>query len=152
MSTIDILPDMTPILSQSIAAQHRTVLYVEDNLANMALLEQIIGRRKELKILKAFNARNGIQMAKEFRPDAIVMDINLPDMNGIEALKILLADTVTSSIPVMALSSNAYPRQIEKGIAAGFCAYLTKPYNIDEFMSALDAMLQLATNKLSIVN
>jgi len=152
MSILDISLGMTSTPSQNIAAQHRTVLCVEDNFANMALLEQIIGRRQELKVLKAFNGHDGIQMAKEFNPDAIVMDINLPDMNGLNALKTLLADPTTSCIPVMALSSDAYPHQIENGIEAGFCAYLTKPYKIDEFMNALDAILQLATNKLSIVN
>ncbi len=78
------------------------------------------------------------------RPDLIVMDINLPDISGFEALQILRSDRATASIPVVALSANAMPRDIKKGLESGFFRYLTKPIKIDEFMSALNEVLESA--------
>ena len=80
-------------------------------------------------------------MAREYCPAVIIMDINLPDINGFSALENLRENPATTHIPVIALSSDAYPRQIEKGIEAGFFRYVTKPFQIDEFMDALDAAL-----------
>ena len=119
----------------------RILLYVEDNSANVLLVEQVIARRKDLKLLTTKTGRAGVQIARDYFPDVIVMDINLPDISGIEALKILRADSTTSHIPVMALSSNAYPRQIERGLQEGFFRYLTKPFLINDFSQALDAIL-----------
>jgi PAS domain S-box-containing protein len=122
----------------------RTVLYVEDNPANLELVEQLIARRPELKLLTAIDADLGIELARTYLPDVILMDINLPGMSGYGALAVLRADDTTNHIPVMALSANAIPRNIEKGIAAGFFRYLTKPINIPEFMDALDVALAKA--------
>jgi CheY-like chemotaxis protein len=118
-----------------------TLLYVEDNSANLILVEQIISRRGELQLLTARNGRQGIQVARDYHPDAIILDINLPDINGIEVLRILRATPALSDIPVMALSSNAFPLQIERGLQEGFFRYLTKPFQINEFSLALDALL-----------
>ncbi|MDD2881011.1 MAG: PAS domain S-box protein [Rhodoferax sp.] len=123
----------------------RTVLYVEDNQANMALVEQLVARRPELRLLGAVDAMRGIAMARAHQPDLILMDINLPGISGMEALAILLGDAATRHIPVLALSANAMPRDIEKGMAAGFFRYLTKPIRVNEFMAALDEGLALAT-------
>ncbi len=76
----------------------------------------------------------------------ILMDINLPGISGIQALKILRADPATAHIPVLAISANAMPHDIKKGLAAGFVGYLTKPININEFMEALDMALELTAN------
>jgi CheY-like chemotaxis protein len=86
----------------------------------------------------------GIAMAQEHQPDVILLDINLPGINGLQALKILLEDPATRHIPVLALSANAMPRDIERGMAAGFFRYLTKPIRVPEFMEALDTGLALA--------
>ncbi len=83
-------------------------------------------------------------MAREHLPDVILMDIKLPDISGIEVLGLLRANTATAAIPVMALSSNAYPRQIEHGETAGFQKYLTKPFRINDFLDALDSCLLIA--------
>jgi CheY-like chemotaxis protein len=125
-------------------AAPKTVLYVEDSPANLALVAQLISRRVDLKMLAAINGCSGILLAKEARPDVIILDINLPDIHGYEMLKILLGNPATSHIPVIALSSDAYPRQIEKGIKAGFFLYMTKPFKIDEFMDAIDTALNHA--------
>ncbi|WP_257218041.1 ATP-binding protein [Janthinobacterium sp. BJB304] len=122
----------------------RTLLYVEDNPANLALVEQLIARRSDLKLLTAIDAHLGIDLARTYQPDVILMDINLPGISGYGALHILHDDPLTSHIPVMALSANAVPRDIEKGLQAGFFRYLTKPIKVVEFMDALDVALHHA--------
>jgi PAS domain S-box-containing protein len=124
-----------------VATNKRTILYVEDNPANLALVEQLIARRSDLVLLSAIDGHTGIQMARAYQPDVILMDINLPGISGFAALKMLRKDPLTTEIPVLALSANAMPRDIEKGLEAGFLRYLTKPINVLEFMEALDAAL-----------
>jgi CheY-like chemotaxis protein len=119
----------------------RTLLYVEDNPANLKLVEQLIARRPTLRLLTAVDGNQGIQLARAHQPDVILMDINLPGISGIEAMKILREDPATAHIPIVALSANAMPRDIEKGLEAGFFSYLTKPIKVNEFMEALDAAL-----------
>jgi PAS domain S-box-containing protein len=121
-----------------------TLLYVEDNPANLRLVEQIIARQPDLSLLTAVNARSGIEIARDSQPTVILMDINLPDINGFEALKILRADPATTHIPVIAISANAMPRDITKGLEAGFFRYLTKPIKVNEFMDTLGAVLESA--------
>jgi len=122
----------------------RTLLYVEDNPANLKLIEQLIARRPTIRLLTAVDGNQGIQMARAHQPDVVLMDINLPGISGIEALKILRDDPETAHIPIVALSANAMPRDVVKGITAGFFSYLTKPIKVDEFMAALDAALKAA--------
>jgi len=128
------------------AVQH-TLLYVEDNPANLALVEQIIARHPEIRLLTAVNGSSGVEMARLSQPDAILMDINLPGINGFEALKLLREDAATAHIPVVALSANAMPRDINRGLEAGFLRYITKPIKINEFMEALGVALEHAKNK-----
>ncbi len=122
----------------------RNVLYIEDNAANIALVENLITRRGDLNFLSATNGHRGIEMACAHLPVVIVMDIQLPDMSGFDALRYLRIIPATAHIPIMALSSDAYSRQIEKGIGAGFCQYVTKPFKIAELMDALDMCLIIA--------
>ena len=124
----------------------RTLLYIEDNLANMQLVEQLIARRPDMCLLSAGDAILGIALARTRLPELILMDINLPGMSGIQALKILREDPVTAHIPVLAISANAMPHDIKKGIAAGFFRYLTKPIDVNEFMDAVDMALELTEN------
>jgi len=125
-------------------AAQRTLLYVEDNPANLKLIEQLIARRPDIRLLSARDGNLGIQLARANQPDVILMDINLPGISGIEALKILREDPATEHIPVVALSANAMPRDIEKGLQAGFYRYLTKPIRVDEFMGTLQSALDHA--------
>jgi PAS domain S-box-containing protein len=122
----------------------RTLLYVEDNPANLTLVEQLIARRSDIRLLSAGNGTLGIKLARASRPEVILMDINLPGISGIEALKILREDPATAHIPIIALSANAMPRDIKKGLEAGFFLYLTKPIKVNEFMDALDVALEFA--------
>ncbi len=128
--------------------QRYTLLYVEDNPANLMLVEDIIARRPDIRLLSAKDGNAGVALARRALPDVILMDINLPGITGIRALKILADDPLTAHIPVIALSANAMPRDIERGLAAGFIGYLTKPIKIAEFMQTLDATLKIATGKL----
>jgi PAS domain S-box-containing protein len=121
----------------------RTVLYVEDNLLNLKLVEHLIGRRPDLRLLSARDGSLGIQLARANQPQVILMDLNLPGMSGIEALRILRQDPATAHIPVLALSANAMPRDIERGLQAGFFRYVTKPIKVLEFMQTLDVALEI---------
>jgi CheY-like chemotaxis protein len=127
----------------------RSLLYVEDNPANLKLIEQLIARRPDLRLLSARDGTLGIELARAHLPDVILMDINLPGISGIEALKILREDPVTAHIPVIALSANAMPRDVEKGLQAGFFRYLTKPIKVDEFMDTLGVALEFASREVA---
>jgi PAS domain S-box-containing protein len=127
------VPDGTPL---------RTLLYVEDNPANLELVEQLIARRSDLRLLSAADGNIGIEFARAYQPEVILMDINLPGISGIEAMKILRADPSTAHIPIIALSANAVPHDIAKGLEAGFFNYLTKPIKVNQFMDALDVALK----------
>jgi CheY-like chemotaxis protein len=125
-------------------ARRRTFLYVEDNPANMKLVEQLIARCPNIQLLTAVNGTLGIQTARAARPDVILMDVNLPGISGIEAFKILREDPATAHIPVVALSANAMPRDIATGLELGFFRYLTKPIKVKEFMDTLNEALEFA--------
>jgi signal transduction histidine kinase/CheY-like chemotaxis protein len=125
-------------------AQMRTLLYVEDNPANLMLVEDLIARLPDIRLLSARDGHRGIAIARTSRPDVILMDINLPGISGITALRILAEDPATAHIPVIALSANVMPHDIEKGLEAGFFRYLTKPIKVNEFMDTLDVTLNFA--------
>ncbi|MFL5247855.1 MAG: PAS domain S-box protein [Myxococcales bacterium] len=150
LSSVDAPPlEVAPaaVISEAQArygAPARTLLYVEDNPANLKLVEQLVARRPAMRLLSATDGNMGIQLARANQPEVILMDINLPGISGFEALKILREDAATSHIPVLALSANAMPRDIEKGLEAGFLSYLTKPIKVAEFMESLDSAFDLA--------
>jgi CheY-like chemotaxis protein len=120
----------------------RTLLYVEDNPANLELVEQLISRRPELRLLTAADGNLGVEFARAYLPEVILMDINLPGISGNEAQQILRADPQTAHIPVIALSANAVPNYIQECLEAGFFDYLTKPIKVNLFMNALDTALK----------
>ena len=120
----------------------KTLLYVEDNPANMSLMEHIIGRMAHIELITAHNAELGLELAESKQPDLIIMDINLPGMDGFEALRHLQQDDLTNHIPVIALSANAMEKDVKRGLAAGFLRYLTKPINISEVHMALHEVLE----------
>lgn len=123
--------------------QRYTLLYVEDNPANLMLVEDLIMRRPDMRMISATDGIAGVEMALSVQPDLILMDINLPGINGLRVLELLATDTRTQGIPVIALSANAMPRDIEKGLAAGFFRYLTKPIRVNEFMETLDLAIEI---------
>jgi len=127
-----------------IATRTYTLLYVEDNPANLMLVEDLIARRTDIRLLSARDGARGVAIALESLPDVVLMDINLPGISGVEALRLLAHHPATAGIPVVALSANAGPRDIAKGLEAGFFRYLTKPIKVVEFMNTLNEALDAA--------
>ena len=119
----------------------RTLLYVEDNPANLEMVRQLLSRRPDFRMLSAAKATIGVELARSHQPDLILMDINLPVINGFEALKMLRSDGATAHIPVIALSANAMPHDVELGMNAGFFHYLTKPIQLKKLMDTIEAAL-----------
>jgi CheY-like chemotaxis protein len=136
-------PAAPKLVMKPIDTPQKILLYIEDNPANMRLVERLIERRTDIKLLKAVDGLQGIALARASLPDVILMDINLPGISGIDALKVLREDAATAHIPVVALSANAMSRDIEVGRQLGFFRYLTKPIVVEEFMSTLDLALRL---------
>ncbi|WP_198328246.1 PAS domain S-box protein [Methylovulum psychrotolerans] len=128
-----------------------TVLCVEDNSANLLLIATLLASRPDIRLLSARDGNRGVEIARHAQPDVILMDINLPGISGIMALEILSQDPLTSYIPVIALSANAMPRDIAKGLEAGFFRYLTKPIRVNEFMNTLDLALKLSKPPLRMI-
>jgi len=118
-----------------------SILYVEDNPDNMKLMESMIGRIAKTSLLTAYNAELGLDLARSKKPDLILMDINLPGMNGIEALKLLQDIQETKNIPVIAISAAAMAEDIKAGLEAGFKNYITKPINVSEFIQVIEDTL-----------
>jgi PAS domain S-box-containing protein len=125
-------------------APRRTLLYVEDNPANMKLVEQLIARCPDIELLTAVNGTLGVEMARTAQPQVILMDVNLPGISGIEAMKILHEDPATAHIPIVALSANAMPHDIAMGLELGFFRYLTKPIKVKEFMETLNVAMEFS--------
>lgn len=134
------LPDL--IALQAELSNSRTVLYIEDNPSSLRLVERSISGRLGLVMLNAPNAELGLEMARNHRPDIILLDINLPGMNGFEALNILQHDTLTRDIPVIAITANAMECDIKKGLDAGFVDYLTKPLDIIQLVILLGKLTE----------
>ncbi|PCI41465.1 MAG: hypothetical protein COB46_03620 [Rhodospirillaceae bacterium] len=118
-----------------------TILYIEDNPSNVTLMETILEDFSGIKLEVAHTAEIGLSTAAKVLPDLILMDINLPGMNGLEALVELRNHEKTSAIPVIAISADARASEIEKGMDAGFLAYLTKPFNVSELLTMVSEVL-----------
>jgi CheY-like chemotaxis protein len=140
------LPEVAPAarrdIPKKLAPGRVSVLYVEDNPVNVRLMQEIIDRIPAAGMLSAHNAEFGLELAEEHRPDVIIMDINLPDMDGFAALERIRASECLRDTPVIALSANAMPDDIERGIAAGFHSYLTKPVRVDGVYGAITSALE----------
>lgn len=123
------------------SAAPRLILYIEDNPANLRLVQEIVAFRADLRLLSAPDGHAGLALAHTHRPAVILMDLNLPGMSGFEVLAQLRRDPGTAHIPAIALTANAMPRDIERGLSAGFARYLTKPIDIEQLNAAIDGVL-----------
>ena len=103
-------------------------------------MEQVIAKRPKIRYLSATNMQSGIDLAQMHSPDLIILDMDLPDINGIEGFEILKNIEETKEIPVIALSANALPHQIEEAMAVGFMKYFVKPFEIRQFLEVMDEM------------
>ncbi len=130
--------------------QQYTLLYFEDNPVNSSLIKELIEEdRPDIHLLIAANGTLGIELARIHLPDVILMDIALPDINGIEAMKILLKDPSTMHIPIVALTADAMPHQILTGMEAGFFRYICKPFEFKELMFVIDEALDFLNSRLA---
>jgi len=129
--------DVPKILPPTKLAEEHTILYIEDNPANLRLVAQVLGHMSNIRMWSAHEPLLGLELAEEHKPDLILLDINLPGMNGFEVLKNLRQSQATANIPVLAISANAMKQDIEKGLNAGFDDYITKPIDINKLMHSV---------------
>jgi len=125
----------------SAAAPTCDVLYIEDDPVNFTLVERILEFRPSLKLMHARSGGSGVELAQIHRPRLILLDLNLPDMHGSEVLQQLQREPATATVPVVVLSADATPSQIERLLTAGARNYLTKPFDIDPFLAVVDEMV-----------
>jgi len=137
------LDESAPDATAETADAAQTLLYIEDNLPNLRLIEQILLRRPHIKLVSAMQGSIGLDLARRHRPNLILLDLHLPDMNGDEVLQHLRADALTRGVPVVIISADATPRQIERLREAGAVDYLTKPLDVKRFLAVLDENLQM---------
>ncbi len=128
-------------LSVPAASESRTVLYIEDNLDNLKLIKRVLAHRHGVGLLTAMQGSLGMDLAREHRPDLILLDVHLPDLTGDQVLRRLRASPETRDIPVVVISADATPRQIENLRTAGANQYITKPINVPKFLETVDGFL-----------
>lgn len=131
------MPPPSPILP----GEHKTLLYIEDNLSNLRLVERILADRPDIKVMAAMHGGLGLDLAREHVPDMILLDLNLPDMHGDELIQILHAHPRTNGIPVVILSADATESQVERLMNRGALAYLTKPLDVKRFLKLVNETL-----------
>lgn len=124
------------------AAGAATVLYVEDNLSNFKLVEKLLKRRGEVRLLTAMEGALGLQLARQHRPDLILLDLHLPGMDGEELLRRLNEDPTTAAIPVVVVSADATRARVERVLTAGARAFVTKPIDVKRFLELVDDALR----------
>ncbi|MDH5387574.1 MAG: response regulator [Gammaproteobacteria bacterium] len=139
----NVLDNKTMAQSENMANEkfEHAVLYIEDNPANLRLIAQVLGQKSNLRLWSAHEPQLGLELAAEHEFNLILLDINLPGMDGYEVLKHLRKQEATRHIPVIAISANAMPADIKKGLAAGFDDYITKPINITILLQVVEKIL-----------
>src|SRR5690606_23012381 len=135
--------EISSITRPSLDADHdeATLLYVEDNLANLSLVESILLTRPRWRTIPALQGQLGVELAREHSPDLILLDLHLPDISGDEVLRRLRADERTARIPVVVITADATRDSQERLRHAGADGYLTKPLDVDEFLETLEKFL-----------
>ena len=131
----------TPTGMGSLTGVHE-VLYIEDNLSNLTLIEHLLADHPEIRLMTAMQGGLGLDLARQHLPDLILLDLHLPDLPGWDVLAALQADEATRAIPVVVVSADATPRQVEKLMKAGARAYLTKPLEVERFQRLLRQLLE----------
>jgi CheY-like chemotaxis protein len=129
-------PSVTP-------ARRGQVIYVEDNPANVTVMRHVFKQIPGAELISAEDAETGLERIREIHPDLVLMDIDLPGMDGVEAMRVMQADPALADIPVVAVSAAAMSRDVEAGMAAGFRAYLTKPFDVPELIRLVKEALKL---------
>jgi PAS domain S-box-containing protein len=128
-------------------APRRALLYVEDHPGSLGLVEQLVARRTDMRVLRAANVELGIDLARTTRPEVILLNVDLPGTSALEFMKRLRADPATENTPLLALGADATPKAVTRALEAGFFHYLTKPLGPQPFMEALEYALQFAAQE-----
>jgi ribose transport system substrate-binding protein len=118
-----------------------TILYIEDNLLNLQLVKEILGTIQGISLISAMTGSEGMELAAEWRPDLILLDLNLPDLHGYEVFDRIKANPAYEQTPIIALSANAMPEEINQALGKGFTEYICKPIDIMAFLTVLSKHL-----------
>jgi CheY-like chemotaxis protein len=118
-----------------------TILYIEDNLSNLRLIERVLEYRPNVRMLSAMQGSLGLELAQAHVLDLVLLDLHLPDMKGEEVLARLRSDPATRDVPIVIITADATPGQVQRLIASGAAAYLTKPLDVPGFLDVLDGIL-----------
>lgn len=121
--------------------RRRRVLCIDDNPVNLTLVTKILRAREHIHLVTTHDPALGVELARAHRPELILLDINMPGVTGYQLLAEFKADADLKVIPVIAVTANATPRDIKRGIAAGFTVYMTKPLDIASFLKTIDRCL-----------
>jgi len=136
------LPDAEPSPRTDVAAADpATILYVDDNVPNTRLVERIIERRPHIRLVCTMRGGAAVELAAQHKPRLILLDLHLPDIDGDEVLRLLHEDTRTAAMPVVIVSADAMPKQIERLMLAGATRYLTKPLRVTELLDVIDGLV-----------
>jgi PAS domain S-box-containing protein len=138
-----VLPEPVPASPGADSDRSHTLLLVDDNPANLRLVARILERVPRINLLTACSGSLGLELARAYQPDLVLLDINMPDMDGYSLLRQLQEDVLLCHTPVFALTANALPGDVERGRAAGFADYLTKPLDISSFIQRICRQLGL---------
>jgi CheY-like chemotaxis protein len=134
------LHDMPHAGQPEVPVRRQNVLQIEDNPANQQVIERVLGYRPHLNLITAIQGQMGLVLAREHHPEVILLDLNLPDLSGAEVLARLRADPQTAEIPVIIVSADATPNQVQRLLALGAQEYLTKPLNLEKLLGTLDRL------------
>jgi signal transduction histidine kinase/ActR/RegA family two-component response regulator len=141
----------TPIVTTN-DTERPSVLHIEDNLSNIKLIERVLAQRPGMNLIPAMQGRLGLELARQHRPVLILLDLNLADIAGEEVLHMLRDDPMTAGIPVAIVSADAMPRQVQRMLAAGATAYLTKPIDVRELLDLVDKALALYARRTDAIS
>jgi len=133
---------LDPLPLRIAALRDRTVLYIDDNAANRRLVERIFERRPDLELIAVSRGLPGLDLAHDYHPDLVLLDLSLPDIDGYEVLRRLRADPRTNAIPVIVVSADADQRTIQRLLETGAVAYLTKPIDVHNLIDAVDQLIR----------
>jgi PAS domain S-box-containing protein len=129
-----------PLLVDPQGERTARLLYIEDNPVNLLIVQEVLAQRPDLQLDTAVDGLSGVSLARSARPDLILVDMQLPDIDGHEVLRRLRADAATAHIPCISLSANAMPDDIQRALRAGFADYWTKPLDLRRFLDSLESI------------
>jgi CheY-like chemotaxis protein len=129
-----------PLLADTTGGRTGRLLYIEDNPVNLLIVQEVLAQRPDLQLDTAIDGLSGVSLAQSARPDLILVDMQLPDIDGLEVLRRLRADVATAHIPCISLSANAMPDDIQRALQAGFADYWTKPLDLRRFLGQLETI------------